>query len=203
MAEEKTRLGRTRWRVLHYAAVVSILISVWIAISQRDTFLFLGILVIAPMLLVLSLLLIIQLVSADGGERRLHWRSSLATLLIVWAVPILLFLHEQRHPFELRENVRWMVWSNRYKREVLAQPASDKMSFKHLDWDGSGFAGTDTTLFLVFDPQDTLSIAAQGQPPIKASGIPCDVLEIRRLESHWYAVLFYTGQHWGEQGSCE
>jgi hypothetical protein len=54
----------------------------------------------------------------------------------------------------------------------------------------------------VYDPQDSLAAAARTRPPIKAPGIPCEVRRINRLESHWYAVLFYTDETWGE-GGCD
>jgi hypothetical protein len=33
--------------------------------------------------------------------------------------------------------------------------------------------------------------------PGKFDGIPCEVRLVRRLESHWYDVLFYTDEYWG------
>ena len=63
-------------------------------------------------------------------------------------------------------------------------------------------AGADTTVFLVFDPTDSLAGAAEAPPPIKPGALPCEVVRIRRLDRQWYAVLFYTDTYWG-QGACK
>jgi hypothetical protein len=93
--------------------------------------------------------------------------------------------------------VRWLVRSRSYKTEVLAQPNSANEELKHIEWDGWGWAGMDTTVYLVFDPTDSLSQAASNHQPGKYSGIPCKVFLVRRLESHWYTVWFYTNYEWG------
>ncbi len=96
---------------------------------------------------------------------------------------------------------RWLVWSRSYKAEVLAQPNLANEELKHIEWDAWGWAGMDTTVYLVFDPTDSLSQAASNRQPGKYSGIPCEVFLVRRLESHWYTVWFYTNYEWG-QPSC-
>jgi hypothetical protein len=96
---------------------------------------------------------------------------------------------------------RWLVWSRFYKAEVLAQPNSANEELKHIEWDGWGWATMDTTVYLVFDPTDSLSQAARNRQPGKYSGIPCEVFLVRRLESHWYTVWFYTNYEWGRP-SC-
>lgn len=123
-------------------------------------------------------------------------------LIIIWAIPMSLFFYERSHPFELHDTVRWLAHSRKYKSEVLAQPSSANGELKHIEWDASGFAGTaNDTVFLVFDPEDSLSTAAESGQPGRIKGIACEVRIIRRLESHWYAVLFYTDEYWG-QGEC-
>jgi len=106
-------------------------------------------------------------------------------------------LYDFKHPLVIRSAARWMVWSHGYKKEVLAQPAAANGDLKHIDWDGWGFAGSDTSAFLVFDPTDSLSAAARSRQPGKFNGIPCEVFLVRRLESHWYTVQNYTNQGWG------
>jgi hypothetical protein len=202
MAEEPFRADRSRWRLVYYAAIVALVIFVPIAISNRDTFLFVSIFFIAPILLIISLAWITWMVRAAVRDQHRQYLPVLASLLIIWAIPMSLCLYERNHPFEFRETVRWMVHSRKYKSEVLAQPTSDKTELRHIEWDASGFAGIgNDTVFLVFDPQDTLSMAAQRGAPSKISGIACEIRSIRRLESHWYAVLFYTEEYWG-QGEC-
>jgi hypothetical protein len=96
---------------------------------------------------------------------------------------------------------RWLVWSRSYKAAVLAQPYSANEELRHIEWDYWGWAGMDTTVYLVFDPTDSLSQAASSRQPGKYSGIPCKVFLVRRLENHWYTVWFYTNYVWG-QPSC-
>jgi len=202
MAEKTIRAGQSRWRLPYYTGIVALVIFVPIAISNRDTFLFVSIFLIAPILFIISLVSLIWLVLAVVRDRRRSFLPELATLLFICAIPMSLFFHERNHPFQFRETVRWMVHSGKYKREVLAQPTSNKTELRHIEWDASGFAGIgNDTVFLVFDPRDTLSMAAQSHPPSKIVGVACEVRSVQRLELHWYAVLFYTDEYWG-QGEC-
>lgn len=69
-------------------------------------------------------------------------------------------------------------------------PASAKGDLKLIDWDGWGMFAQNTYVFLVFDPTDSLSVAAMTHQPGKFNGIPCEVLLVRRLKSQWYSVRF-------------
>jgi len=93
----------------------------------------------------------------------------------------------------IRSNARWFASSRRYKADVLAQ-SNVNGQLKHIEWDGWG--GTpvgDWTVYLVFDPTDSLwRSRASG----KVSGIPCDVDGVRRLESHWYLVTLAMNEWW-------
>jgi hypothetical protein len=100
--------------------------------------------------------------------------------------------------YTIRSEARWFVWSQRYKAEVLAQPNATR-ELKHVEWDGWGWAGQDTTAYLVFDPTDSLSTAARNHRPGKFNGIPCEVPVIDRMERNWYAVRFYTNECWGRR----
>ena len=86
------------------------------------------------------------------------------------------------------------MWSQRYKSEVLAQSGGTTGELKHIEWDGWGWAGQDTTVYLVFDSTDSLAVAAANHAPGKFNGTPCEVAQVRRLESHWYTVQFYTDE---------
>jgi hypothetical protein len=81
---------------------------------------------------------------------------------------------------------------------VLAQPVPTNDEFRHAEWDVWGFLDQ-TTVFLVFDPTNSLAGALGEKPPVKARGLPCGVFRVRRLDSHWYAVLFYTDTYWGQE----
>lgn len=98
---------------------------------------------------------------------------------------------------DVRTVCRWTIHKNAYKAEVLAQPSSTNGRLKHVEWDGWGFPGVvDTVLYLVFDPNDSLASPARTGSPGKFSGIPCQVSRVRRLETQWYIVLFYTETAW-------
>jgi hypothetical protein len=58
----------------------------------------------------------------------------------------------------VRPWLRWLLWSQRLKAEVLAQPTPANGELKHIEWDSSG--GTpvgDWTAYIVFDPTDSLA----------------------------------------------
>lgn len=96
-----------------------------------------------------------------------------------------------------RMAVRWLLWSRDYKSAVLSQPTSSNRDLKHIEWDGWGWAGENTIVYLVYEPTNSLSTAASTGQSGKFAGIPCEVPSVRRLESDWYIVTFYTGQKWG------
>jgi hypothetical protein len=101
---------------------------------------------------------------------------------------------------QLRPILRWTLSSHRYKSELLAQPAPANGQLKHVEWESSGWGPIGPTIvYLVFDPADSLSAAAKSHRPGRFSGIPCEVPRVWRLESHWYAVTFYTEESWGER----
>jgi hypothetical protein len=96
----------------------------------------------------------------------------------------------------LRSYLRWLLWSQRFKAELLAQPSPPNGELKHLEWDGTGFGGVaNSTLYLVFDPSDALATVTT---PGKVAGLPCEVPLVQQLEKHWYAVRFYTDEEWGD-----
>ncbi len=115
-----------------------------------------------------------------------------AAFLAVTAVVVL----NQSH---VRPRLHWLMWSQRYKSEVLASTARPDGEFKHVEWDGdgwgSGFTG-DWMGYIVFDPSDSLSEATKKNVPAQYGGIPCTVIRIRRLEKHWYSVVLDMNQFW-------
>jgi hypothetical protein len=100
------------------------------------------------------------------------------------------------HRSAIGTSAKWLLRSHDYKAEVLAQPGTTNGELKHVGWDGWGWGGQDTVIYLVFDPTDSLSQAASSHQPGKYSGIPCEVFLVRRLESQWYTVWFYTNYDW-------
>jgi hypothetical protein len=106
--------------------------------------------------------------------------------------------------YAIRSATKWFMWSQSYKREVLAQSGGTARELKHIEWDGWGFPGAgDTTVYLVYDPTDSLSAAAKSHQPGKFVGIPCTVPLVSHLESQWYAVRFYTNEWWGRRNALD
>lgn len=97
----------------------------------------------------------------------------------------------------LRRELRWLFRSRLYKAELLAHPSVGS-ELRHLEWDTWGIvpSGFDT-VYLVYDPTDSLRSSAGSNKPVRVNGIPCEVPAIRRLERQWYWVLFYTDEDWG------
>lgn len=147
-----------------------------------------GLLITIPTAAIATLVLLIVII------RTLRQQSLAALLMIAifCVVSWLLF----RASDDVRTRGRWLVHSTVYKARVLAQPNSKNDELKHTEWDGWGFAGNETVVYLVFDPKDSLAAAAKSRSSGEFSGIPCEVFNVRRLESHWYAVHFYTDTDW-------
>lgn len=129
-----------------------------------------------------------------NGSSRL---IAIATLLSYWLISGSIL----RHFSEVRDASRWLFQAKAYKTSVLALPAPPNGDFRHVEWEGWGFAGTgDTTVYLVVDPSDSLSEPAKNHLSGRFAGVSCAVYRIHRLEKHWYTVAFYTDTSWGQ---CE
>lgn len=193
MAENVASTVPRNWRLPLSATIISFFCFLALACCRADTFLFLSVFVVAPVFLMIS---ITAPIYAAFRNRR-QFLPIVAALAVLWASSIPLFLYDREHPFAIRETARWLVWSHEYKQQVMAQPASLNGQLKHIEWDGSGFAGiANNTVYLVFDPADTLSAATTYGRAGTLNGIPCDVRGVRRLERQWYSVLLYTDQTW-------
>ncbi|WP_158941429.1 hypothetical protein [Granulicella sp. S190] len=120
-----------------------------------------------------------------------------AALIFYWFISVVIF----RHFSEVRDASRWFLHAKAYKARVMALPLSANGEFRHVEWEGWGFAGAgDTVVYLVADPSDSLMTPAETHLIGKFGGIPCPVYRIHHLESHWYTVAFYTDTDWGH---CE
>jgi hypothetical protein len=98
--------------------------------------------------------------------------------------------------FAIRGPVRWALGRAEFKAQMERLPEPPKGELKHLDWDGWGFAGMGTEVYLVFDPTDSLAGAAASHRAEKVPGVPCKFDRARRLEKNWYAVVYFTDQSW-------
>jgi len=143
---------------------------------------------IAP---IISLIYLVLLVVTAVRKRPRQCLSTLLTLIVFLAVSAAILKNEDT----IRASFRWLAWSHQFKAKLLGEPAPGNGELRHMEWEATGFAGVaNITVYLVFDPTDTLSAA---HTPGKVAGIPCEVRLVRRLESHWYSVWFYADEDWG------
>lgn len=99
--------------------------------------------------------------------------------------------------YAIRTPLRWFAGSHEYKARVLAEASTGEL--KHIEWDDWGWAGEDTTVYLVLDPTNSLSAAARDRQPGRFRGLPCKVFRVTQLEKNWYTVQFYTNEYWGRR----
>lgn len=189
--------GRVDWvQALRAVVGASILLVSLMIYSAYAIFLYL--LLFAP----ICLCCVVILVDDAIRKRTRQSLSMLLTLVALLGVSWILLRNEGT----LRPSFRWVLSSHRFKAEVLAQPAPTNGELRHMKWEATGFAGVaNNTIYLVFDPQDSLAVAAKSHSPGRFIGIPCEVLRVFRLESRWYSVAFYTDEEWSQRNAlnCE
>lgn len=190
---KKEQTARFDWRRQVFNSLLgSTVVFAAISLLNSDATLFLFLFINA----ILSVSIIFLLIYAAFSKNRRRSRRQLLTLAILWIVSMSFFLFDSSHPIAIRSMARWLVSARAYKTQVLEQPQPPNGELKHIDWDGWGMFAQNTDVYLVFDPSDSLWKAALSGEPGKFDGIPCEVQLVRRLESHWYSVIFYTGEGW-------
>jgi hypothetical protein len=175
-ADSRSEGARFSWRMPAYGALAAVLIFVPLLISSSTEVLYWFLIV--PALAFTGLCVLIY-----AAVRKDLWVAVMVPAF--FAVSAVMFLGS----YPIRTSTRWLLWSEQYKRQVLTEPAPVNGDFKHIEWDGSGFAGSETTFFLVFDPTNSLAAAAHNNQFGKFKGIPCDVSYVDRMDSHWYLVM--------------
>jgi hypothetical protein len=122
--------------------------------------------------------------------------SVVTMILVIFATSLILF----RNDFLIHTWGRWITQDSQSSAAVLAQPAPAAGDLKHVEWDGWGWGGNDTTVYLVFDPSDSLASAAKNHWSGRISPALCGIARLQRLKKHWYSVVFYTNEAWGDCG---
>jgi hypothetical protein len=181
----KSRGVGWNWSILIAAGALLVNVGVMGNGSSNDLQEMLFAIVVCPIVA----LVVLALGFRATGRRR---AISLSALVLYAIVSWCLF----RYSYQLHSTARWMLRSGEYKSRVLAQLRREDGQLQHVEWDGWGFAGNDTVVYLVFDPSDSLSVAAQSGNSGKFPGMPCEVSRIQRLEPQWYTVIFFTGAEW-------
>lgn len=149
---------RSRLIAVVFSAAVALIASLAAIVFTSDigTLLYLiGIAILSTLLLGIAIAL------RRGREQRLTSVAAFGAFLIV-TVGV---LNSQQ---QIRPHFLWLVWSDRYKSEVLANPAVANGEFKHMEWDGDGWgsgATGDWMGYVVFDPSDSLSAARKKNVP--------------------------------------
>jgi hypothetical protein len=185
IANPASRLG---WRMPFCAVLAAIVLCVplTVDINGMDA---LYLFVIAPSLFIIGVCALIY----AAVRKKLQVALMVTTF---WAAFTVLFIYS----VPVHIVAKWLLWSHKYKNEVLAQPLSTNGDLKHLEWDGWGWGGQDISVFLVFDPMDSLREAAKNTRGGRFNGIPCEVSLVRRMEAHWY-ILFFN--YYVDQSSWE
>lgn len=177
---------RFNCRLSLYGAVGALIAMLALVIFGDDLLQVFYLIAVVPAAAVILLIFAIRL----RGRLRL---SILSTLIIYCASSWAL----RSHSLEVRSDWRWLLWSKDYKTKVLASSGRQAAELKHVEWDGRGFPGAgDTYVYLVFDPDDSLSTVAGNHSSGRFSGIPCEVSRVFRLESRWYYIVYYTDLEW-------
>jgi hypothetical protein len=193
MNEQAADREEFSWRLPMYAVAGSSVLLLFLFVCSPDGDL-LYIFIIAPIVCLVWFGLLIT----SAVRRKL--RRSLSMLLTL-TVFLLVSVTLLRNEATLRPRLRWFLFAHNYKAQVIAQPIPANGELKHIEWDGWGGAPVgDWTAYVVFDPTDSLSIAAKSDSSGKFKGIPCHVDIVRRLESHWYSVTLSMNEWWDRCG---
>jgi hypothetical protein len=187
MIEKASEADTYNWRLPLVALLSTPVIFLIFAIFQPESLIYLFFVV--P---IISIFLVVLAVVSAIAKKKRRCLAILSMLAIFWLLSVPLFQNYSA----VRSSARWLIWSTDFKAKVTAQPIPANGNVKHLDWDGWGWGGENTEVYLVFDPTDSLSAAAKSHQPGKFNGLPCKVVLVLRLERNWYATQFYTGTDW-------
>jgi hypothetical protein len=194
MNEQAAHRAEFNWRSPMYTIAAGSILLMLLFLWDADASL-LYVLIVAPIVCLVWLGLLIA--AAVRREFRRSFRL-LLTLTLFLLVSFTLLIHQAT----LRPMLRWLLFGHNYKAQVMAQPIPANGGLKHVEWDGWGGAPVgDWTAYVVFDPRDSLSVAAKTNLYGKLKGIPCDVDDVLRLESHWYSVTLSMNEFWDRCGA--
>ena len=177
-------LARVDWRLPVCGTAIAVAISVLLLLTPVFDFAELFFMDLAVPVTLFILLLI---------AARQKSVSVLATAIVVAATAY--FVHVNSDP--IRFSGRWILWGRQYKAALFRQ-SSSAPGLLHVEWDGWGFAGNDTVVYAVYDPHDSLSVAADKHLSGQVPGVPCGVSSVYRLQKHWYSVVMYTDTDWND-----
>ena len=157
--------GRINWALPVRAAVGLLIVSsVLIVYTPYAEFP----LTFVVMPLVCITLIVLLLVAGVRNRKRLQASAALALVAVIAISFTALKLQEP-----IRESLRWLLWSNRFKTELLLAPSPRRGELRHIEWQATGFAGVaNDTIYLVYDPTDALASAARVGSPGRTIAFP-------------------------------
>jgi len=162
-----------------------------------DAILLVGFFAFLPILGIGLVLIGLLIAAALRRPDRRHALRMLVWLVILWGIPLSLYRYEWSHPLLVSEKVKWLARSEQYKRNFQFESTSAN-GLRHADWQTEGPAFAAIYTYLVFDPSNALASAAKSHQRGRYPGLPCEVAEVRRLESNWYVVI--SGTSWNDCG---
>jgi hypothetical protein len=116
---------------------------------------FLYALLAVPTICLICLVLLLIAIIRKRSRQSLTILATLVAFLIVSGALI-------KYDDTVRPILRWLLWSHRFKAELLDESARANGECRHLAWDRWGFAPVgDNTDYLVFDSSDSLASAAK------------------------------------------
>ena len=165
------------WRIPVYTAAITAVVMLLSVVYGSDPVL-LYLFFILPTACIVFLALFVIVIFKK--------RSSIILLLLTVLVFLVTSGAMLKTQAVVRPTLRWLFWSRSIKAQVLAQPTSANEELRHIEWDGWGGAPVgDWTVYVVYDPSDSLLLAAEARrwgSHNRYRGIPCEVDSVRRLE---------------------
>ena len=116
--------------------------------------------------------------------------TSLLVVLFFLGISVLMFFSTTH----LRPWARWLIASGRYTNLVLKQEPDPQTGLRYIEWDGWGWAGTDTSVERVYDPTDTLAHEITYNPKGHFAEIAEKTQFVQRLGRGWYSLTLYTNE---------
>jgi hypothetical protein len=177
------------WSIAIYATVAVSIAALVVDLSNDWDFLsFIGILFVTPVIAFAMLIASIVL------ALRRRFRASASVILAIAAYCAASWIFARNSP-ELHGVLICTLHSKQYKADVLAQPGNSAL--KHIDWYGWGGFGSDSDVYLAYDPSNSLS--RKDSRTGRFGPLHCDeVRKVHRLQDGWYAVYFYTNEGWDD-----
>ena len=116
--------------------------------------------------------------------------ASLFAVLFFLIVSVSMFFSTEH----IRPWARWLVASGNYKKLVLQQTPDSQTGLRHIEWDGWGWVGSDTSVELVYDPTDTLAYEIKHNPKGRFWEIAEKTQSIQQLGRGWYSLTLYADE---------